>query len=285
MTRSAAGTTTRAAAAPQTRTRAASESPGAGVSSRSTRAVTPLSRYLVILVVRHGERAGRGPGGARRPDPDQRGDEFAGRPLPRRVIVREHLDEQRHRRVGPLHQHRPGEGPGQRGEREQHEVVPFPEVGPLVGQDRGQFRLVQQVERAGADHDAGAQPGHAVGGRSGMIDDQGAGDFRVAVREQAQQRPVPPPVPQHRPGRGDQHPAQQGEQRRRGAQAEQPQRREETRRPDLAGHIAGRVVQHRERAARHPGPDRIRAERRQGPDRGYSPAQPHGLPQHDGRRR
>ena len=48
---------------------------------------------------------------------------------------------------------------------------------PRTLSDPIQFRLVQQVKCARADHDAGAQPGHAVGGRvpggraSGALDD------------------------------------------------------------------------------------------------------------------
>ncbi len=147
-------------------------------------------------------------------DPDQGGGEFPGRdrPVAQRAVVGQHLDQHRHRGVRGAGRRRPAEGAQQRGEGQQHEIVPFPQVSPLVREDRGELRLIQQVERAGADHDRRPQAGHAVGGRGRVVDHQRARYLGVAVREQGEQRPLPPAGPQHHGERRHQRPAQQQEQ-------------------------------------------------------------------------
>ena len=103
--------------------------------------------------------------------------------------------------------------------------MPGPQVRPLVGQDGGQLGLVEQVKRARADHDRRAQPRHAVRGGGRMIDDERARDLGVVVREQPEQRPLPVPGPQHGGHRGDQDPAEQGQQQDPGGQRQDAQRR------------------------------------------------------------
>ena len=62
--------------------------------------------------------------------------------MTQRTIVGEHLHQQRHRCVRPPDQAGAGESLAQGAERDQHQVVPRPDVGPLVGQDRRQLRRI-----------------------------------------------------------------------------------------------------------------------------------------------
>ncbi len=71
-----------------------------------------------------------------------------------------------------------------------------------MSQHGGQLIRVEQVKRARADHDRGAQPWHAVGGRGRVVDHQRAGNLGVIVRQQAEQRPLPVPGPEHGRRRG-----------------------------------------------------------------------------------
>ena len=52
-----------------------------------------------------------------------------------------------------------------RGEHLENQVVPGPQMGALVGEDRGDLVVGQGLQRALADHDAAAHTGQAVGQR------------------------------------------------------------------------------------------------------------------------
>ena len=80
-----------------------------------------------------------------------------------------------------------GQRAAQRGERQQHEVVPLAGVRVLVGEQGGQLRAVEQAERAGADDDARAQAGHAVGGGAGVVEHQRAGRGGVGAGDEREQ--------------------------------------------------------------------------------------------------
>ncbi len=175
----------------------------------------------------------------------------------------------------------PGEGAVQRGERQQHQVVPLADVRPLVREHRRELGLVEQVQRPGADHDAGPQPRHAVrrGGR--VIEHQRTRRLRVAASEQCEQRAVPAPGAQPGGAGGGQHPAQQREQRDRGGECGQPQHQQGHRL--VAGCPGPRDGSRCERhdPAGHAGVLRPGRQRGQRAHRGQAPAQAERLPEHD----
>jgi len=61
------------------------------------------------------------------------------------VVVGQHLHQQRDRALGPAGDRGPAEHPQQGGERQQHEIMPFPQMGTLVGEHGGQLGLVEQL--------------------------------------------------------------------------------------------------------------------------------------------
>ncbi len=99
--------------------------------------------------------AARAPGwgavaGGRGAEAEQRGGQFPGQQAAdaQRAVVGHHLDQQRDRAVGLGDHPGPGERAAQRGERDQHEIVPGAQVGALVGEDGGELRGGEQVKRA-----------------------------------------------------------------------------------------------------------------------------------------
>jgi len=100
--------------------------------------------------------------------------------------------------------------------------VPFAQVRTLVCEHGGQFGVAEQGQGAGADHDLGAQAGHAVGGGGGMVKHERARHLGVAVGEQGEQFALAPASVKHRDPGGHQHPAEQREQRQAGAEKGQP---------------------------------------------------------------
>jgi hypothetical protein len=95
-----------------------------------------------------------------------------------------------------------------------------------MGEYGGELGRPQQVERADADHDLGANAGQAVGGRRRVVDDERARHLGVAVREQRQKFPLPAPRADRVGERHDEHPAQQGEEGKAGYERGQPGDRE-----------------------------------------------------------
>ena len=81
-----------------------------------------------------------------------------------------------------------------------------------MGEDGGELGRREQVKRADADHDLGADAGQAVGRRGRVVDHQRAGNLGVAVRQQGEQLPLPAPRADRVGERHHQHPAQRGEQ-------------------------------------------------------------------------
>jgi hypothetical protein len=112
-----------------------------------------------------------------------------------------------------------GEGPAQRGERDEHQVMAGAQVGALVLKHGGQLSGSEQVQRSDAHDDLRPEAGQAVGRRGGVVHDKGAGCLRVAMGEQGEQLPLPAPGVQHRRERHDEHPPQHGEQGDAGSEA------------------------------------------------------------------
>jgi len=102
--------------------------------------------------------------------------------------------------------------------------VSFAQVSSLVREHGRELSRIKQLEGTGADHDGGAQPGHAVRRRRRMVKHQGAWHLGVAVRQQRQQRPLTSPGLDHARGRGHQYPAQQHQQRQSRDHAQSPGR-------------------------------------------------------------
>ncbi len=159
-------------------------------------------------------------------------------------------------------------------------------------QHRGQLAPAEQLQGADGQDDLGAQPGQAIGRRGGIVDDQGAGHLRVAVGQQRQQDPLPAPGLQGRHGRGDEDPAQRGEQGQARGQAGEPQDQQHGR-PDADDSEGRRGPQRgvgEDRAQMHDGaghadvlPGQAQADQRA--DGGQARDQAERLPQHDGRGR
>ena len=118
------------------------DSGGGGTRSRLTRAVSSPSATASAP----GGRAL----GSRGAEAEQRGGQFPGQQAAdtQRAVVGHHLDQQRHRPVGLGDHPGPWERAAQRGERNQHQVVPGAQVGALVGEDGGELGGGEQVERA-----------------------------------------------------------------------------------------------------------------------------------------
>ena len=178
-----------------------------------------------------------------------------------------------------------GEGLAQGAEREQHQVVPRAYVCPLVGQDRREFRRVEQGQGSRADDDPGADPGHAVRRRGRAVHHERPGHLGVAVGEQAEQDAVPPPGEQDGGGSRQQHPAEQDQQ---GGACHQEGEPGQCGQGGGGGPERG-VTQRLGRPGQHaPHDPPARAHRHQPgqrPYRGQAPAEPERLPEQDRRRR
>jgi hypothetical protein len=205
--------------------------------------------------------------------------------VPQRPVVGEHLHQQRDTAVRLADEPAAGKGTAQGAERQQHEIVPFPQVSPFVGEHSRQFGRIQQIQGAGADHDRRTQPGHAVRRRRRAVHYQRPRHLRVTVREQAEQGPVPPPRQQHRGRSGQQHPAQQGQQGGARHEEDQPPDRGQHGRAGAKHRGPGRASGPGQRATGHPPPGRPRAEAGQRAHGRQPPAQPKRLPEQDRRGR
>ena len=129
---------------------AARDSGGGGCSRRLTRAV--ISHSVALPLAAAEPMAARAPSGAQLVPALRTGAapwpvpgrgvapwrlQAAGPEGAQRVVVRHHLDQQRDRAVRLGDDPRPGEGPPQRGEGNQHEVVAGTDMGALVRQHGG----------------------------------------------------------------------------------------------------------------------------------------------------
>ena len=130
--------------------------------------------------------------------------------------------------------------------------MPGAQVGALVGEDGGELRRGEQVERADADDDLGADARQAVGGRRRVVDHERAGNLGIAVREQREQLALPAPRADRVGERHHEHPAERGEQGEPGDEGGQPDAGEHerlVRRDQLAGR---RPVGEHAQPAEHP---------------------------------
>ena len=120
-----------------------------------------------------------------------------------------------------------------------------------MGEHGGEFRRGEQVERADAHHDLGADARQAVGRRRRVVHHERAGNLGIAVREQGEQLALPAPR-RHRVGeRHDEHPAERGEQREPGDERDQPDGREHQRLMRREGLAVGQPPGERGQPAEH----------------------------------
>ena len=127
-----------------------------------------------------GQRAGRRPAGRAG---DQRPGQGSAPGSAHGGVVRQQLDEQLHRaqRVGAADE--PREGGVRRGERLQNQVVAGAQMGPLVGEDGGDFGVGERVQRSLADHHPAAHAGQTVGKRLGDVQDAQIARVRARLRQ------------------------------------------------------------------------------------------------------
>jgi hypothetical protein len=105
------------------------------------------------------------------------------------LVVRHHLDEQRHGVLGTVGDGEPAQGAVPGLERQQHHVMLLAQVRALVGDDSAQLIGIQQAQQPAREHRGGSGTARqAIGDGGGMVDHPGArGVERQRVAEEPDQ--------------------------------------------------------------------------------------------------
>ena len=156
--------------------------------------------------------------GARATHRDERLGQLSGARLAHGDVVGPHLDERGDRELRAHHPPHERRRRAPRHERQHDEVVPFPQVGALVGEHGPHLVDVEAVQHTRRDDQPGAQARQAVGDRNGVVEHAGAGRGGPRRGEQVEQVAVAGAAPQRAHRDGGEHAEQASGQRQRSEQ-------------------------------------------------------------------